>query len=417
MSEKLDRLIAEKREEFRPEDVDWSRVEGELFARVEADRRRARAHAAREQGHVWAAAAAALAAAIVVLVLVARPRPQRAAVEPEGDGVAAALMAVRGSGDLLVNGAPAAIGASLHLGDVVEGRGVQATFVRPGRVTVVVEAGARAVVARVEEPLVLTLDRGAVDAQVVPVPSGEAFAVDVDGSRVAVHGTHLRVAREGGHVTVDLSEGVVSVGRAPRVGSVLGTLVTAPAHAEFAAADVRGTMRVSHDPGSVREPESGFDTAVAPASRATVAGAVAAPEPARAPALPSEAHLASSAPPSKNVPAPYDSVGAVESPAAPTVDTAASPAPPPEQTSPDPDADNTVASAVRHCMSTHPRPPDVSVAVSTTLHLWVNAQGNVRSARFEPPVAPDVNTCAAEVIYRTRFAKHGSVNIRVDYKD
>jgi hypothetical protein len=417
MSAALDKLIAEKRDEFRPEDVDWSRIEGDLFARVEADRRRARAHAAREQGHVWAAAAAALAAAVVVLVLVARPRPQRAAVQPEGDGVAATLMAVRGTGDVLVNGAPAAIGAPLQLGDVVEGRGVQATFVHPGRVTVVVEAGARAVVARVEEPLVLTLDRGAVDAQVVPVPSGEAFAVDVDGSRVAVHGTHLRVAREGGHVTVDLSEGVVSVGRAPRVGSVLGTLVTAPAHAEFTAADVHGTMRVSHDRAAVREPESGFETAVAPASTEPP-GAAVAPEPGRAPALPAEVRLASSTSPSKNAPATSDSAASpVEPPVAPTVDTAASPAPAPEQTGPDPDADNTVASAVRRCMSTHPRPPEVSVAVSTTLHLWVNAQGTVRSARFEPPVAPDVNTCAAEVIYRTRFVKHGSVNIRVDYKD
>jgi ferric-dicitrate binding protein FerR (iron transport regulator) len=410
MSDALEKIVAEARHELREPSVDWSAVERGLFARVEADRRATRARATRERGHLWLAGAASLAAAVVVLVLVARPSRQAAQAD---DGVAAAtLVAVRGAGVILVNGRPATVGAAIHGGDVVEGQGAQATFVRSGRVTVVLEAGSRAVVARVEDPLVLTLDRGAVDAQVVPVPSGEAFAVDVDGSRVAVHGTRLRVEREACHVTVDLSEGVVSVGRAPRVGSVLGTLVTAPAHAEFAAADIRGTMTVSHEPAAVRELAPAFEASASSVATTAIANP---PAPARSPGVAAEVRPALNAAPRTVSTPPAES--AVEPPAPPagTGSTAASPATPPP--GPDPDAENTVARAVRICISEHPRPVDMTVVVSTTLHLWVGDDGNVRSARFEPPVAPDVNACAAEGIYRTRFTKSGSVNIRVDFSN
>jgi ferric-dicitrate binding protein FerR (iron transport regulator) len=412
MSDALEKIVVEAREEFRPKAVDWYAVDHGLFARVDADRRAARARATRERGQHWTAAAAALAAAGIVLVLVARSGHQRPTAQSDGDGTAATLLGIEGAGEVLVNGAHASLGAGLRRGDVVEARGATATFARPGHVTVVIEADARAVVARVEDPLVLTLDRGAVDAQVVPVPSGEAFAVDVDGARVAVHGTHLRVARSDGKVTVDLSEGVVSVGRAPRVGSVLGTLVTAPAHAEFTAADIRGTMTVTHDPSAVREPQTAFGPAAAlpqvtPATNPAV--------PARLPvASASEAHPTVNAAP-KPLPATPSAESVVEPPAAPS---SAGPAPlPSSPTAVDPDAENTVAGAVRACISEHPRPDGMTVVVSTTLHLWLGGDGSVRSARFEPPVAPDVNTCAAAAIYRTRFPKSGSVKIPVDFSN
>ena len=40
--------------------------------------------------------------------------------------------------------------------------------------------------------------------------------------------------------------------------------------------------------------------------------------------------------------------------------------------------------------------------------------GSVRAARFEPPVAPDVNVCASPSIYRARFPHGGTATIRVD---
>ena len=45
------------------------------------------------------------------------------------------------------------------------------------------------------------------------------------------------------------------------------------------------------------------------------------------------------------------------------------------------------------------------------LHLDLDADGNVRAARFDPPVAPDVNACAAPAIYRTRFTHGGSADV------
>ena len=181
---------------------------------------------------------------------------------------------------MLVDGKVVAGGVPLKLGDVLETGGARATIERPGKVTLTLEPGLKTVVTHVQGALILALERGAVEAQVVPVASGEAFAVDVDGSRVAVHGTHLRVAREGQRVVVDLNEGVVSVGAAPRAGSVLGTLVNAPAHVEFMASDPAGTLEQTHDPSAVRTPE--------PAPPASASRAVALQHPAasawRAPA-------------------------------------------------------------------------------------------------------------------------------------
>jgi hypothetical protein len=238
--------------------------------------------------------------------------------------------------------------------------------------------------------LVLALTEGAVEAQVVPVPNGEAFAVDVGLSRVAVHGTHLRVERFGEHVIVDLSEGVVSLGPAPRVGSTLGSLVTAPAHAEFGVSDAEGSLTLTHDPSAVRPPLSTTLSASAPA-RPPAQAVAAAPQPKP------EAVEARPA-------------GAV----APRVEPHSSPAP---RVAPvDPNPEGTIASAVRACLAERPRADNVTVEVSTVVRLDVDADGTVLHARFDPPVTPDVNACASGPIYRTRFARGGSVAVPVELR-
>jgi hypothetical protein len=57
------------------------------------------------------------------------------------------------------------------------------------------------------------------------------------------------------------------------------------------------------------------------------------------------------------------------------------------------------------------------VVVSTTLHLDLNDDGTVHAARFEPPVAPDVNGCAAPAIYRARFPHGGAATLPVDFSN
>ena len=241
MSDALDRLVRESRPELGTREVrnvDWARSTRAL-PRVEAERaaeraRRSPGGAGRGVGgRRWAALAAAAAVAFVVGEGAAPAhvewlsQARRRGRQP--DDRCRRRAAARCSS----TASPRPSGTLLHEGDVVEARGAQATVDRPGKLTLVLERGARATVTHVQGALVLALEEGAVEAQVVPVPNGEAFAVDVGASRVAVHGTHLRVARAGGHVVVDLNEGVVSLGEAPRMGSTLGTLITAPAHAEF----------------------------------------------------------------------------------------------------------------------------------------------------------------------------------------
>jgi hypothetical protein len=406
MSDRLRKLIDESRDELgarEVRDIDWDHLDRELFARLDQERRLERTRAVGQRTPAWGVGAAVLAAAACLALVAGKthstrsqtldgPAPVAVAVAPAAGSVTGVL----GGGDLLIDGKPATTGATLHLGDVVETRGTSVTVERPGKLSMIFEAGTHATVTHVQGVLVLALDTGAVEAQVVPVPSGEAFAVDVAGTRVAVHGTHLRVARDGDQVVVDLNEGVVVVGPAPREGSTVGTLVTAPAHADFASPDLAGTLKVTHDAVAVRPP-NGITVSAQP----VVPGTASAMTLPAAPATTSRPADARPTAPVVRPTPPAPPAGAAPSPSVPAAD---------------PNAAATLAAAVRACVMAHPSPENVTVVVNTTLHVDLDADGNVRAARFEPPVAPDVNTCAAPVIYRTRFAHDGSADVPVDVK-
>lgn len=94
-----------------------------------------------------------------------------------------------------------------------------------GRVTIHLEPGTVATVLDLGERVHLSLESGAVSADVVPVAGGEPFAVDVAGRRVAVHGTRLRVALLGQSVQVAVAEGSAVVGLPHGGGRTEGTLV------------------------------------------------------------------------------------------------------------------------------------------------------------------------------------------------
>ena len=49
-------------------------------------------------------------------------------------------------------------------------------------------------------------------------------------------------------------------------------------------------------------------------------------------------------------------------------------------------------------------PSSVKVSVSSTLRLDINPDGKVRAARFDPPLKPEIMSCAAGVIFG-RFAE------------
>jgi hypothetical protein len=66
-------------------------------------------------------------------------------------------------------------------------------------------------------------------------------------------------------------------------------------------------------------------------------------------------------------------------------------------------------------MDERPAGENVTVLVETTLYLGLQDDGTVRSARFEPPIAPDVNACATPAIYRAHFAHGGSASVVLSY--
>jgi ferric-dicitrate binding protein FerR (iron transport regulator) len=394
VSDALDRLVREARADLgtrAADQVDWARVDRELFRRIEAEKATEQLSSSRGRG--WAITSGALAAAAAVAFVVAKSGTMSTEHQRGAAAEAAGIVAAIEGGALLVDDKAATVGVVLHEGDSVDARAARATVDRPGKLTFVLERGAQVGVTHVQSAsLVVALQEGAVEADVVPVANGEAFAVDVGSSRVAVHGTHLRVARSGEHVVVDLNEGVVSLGDAPRAGSTLGVLITAPAHAEFTAGQSETTLIVTHDPAAVRQPMT-----ITAADQPTAVSAI--PGPARLPAMARQT-------------GPVGHVAAGPAPTATQRPAPVAPAAPAPVVEVDPTT--AIAAAVRSCFRDHLHGDGVTLVVNTTVHLELGEDGSIRTARFDPPVAPDVNSCAGAMIYRVRFGHGGSEAIPVN---
>lgn len=420
----LDRLVHEAKRELEPRvsDATWAAMEERLVARVAAERSalvdevNVTSITARRRARVFQIGAAALAVAAAIAIFV---RNEPGAVLSDGslrsqaELSAGSLRATEGPGEVRVDGVVASAGHVLRTGDVIEVDGARAVLERSRKVmwllergaTAAPEAGARARVKSAGESLVLGLEDGAIEAQVTPVPSGEAFAVDVATEktlvRVAVHGTHLRVSRKGTQVVVDLTEGVVSIGVPPRTGSTYGTLVTAPSHVEFDAANLEGTLKIEHSPASVRPavPLVSHDAPVT--ARNDVPAA-----PARGPA-------ALVAPATVPRPASTDRPDRVRAPDPSPTEPVAKPNPgkaalPPREA---------LALAVRDCALARHRPDNVRVTVTSSLKLKIAAGGEVETAQFDPPLLPEIQTCASAAIYKAKVEESagGTVTIPIDF--
>jgi hypothetical protein len=153
------------------------------------------------------------------------------------------------------------------------------------------------------------------------------------------------------------------------------------------AFDALETLQVNRDPSSLRWPAPGTPPAASDTTTTTE------PHPAGAAA---SAHTS----------VPTSERAESRPPSAPVAPAAAA-----SVTEPD------LASIVKKCMAERPRAENVTVLVKTTLHLALGDDGWVQSARFEPPVAPDVNACAAQSIYRTHFDHGGTITVPVDFKN
>ncbi len=414
---KPERFKNELRKDAGP-DLDFDRMEAALMARVSAEsaRRKLRSRVSMGIGALAMAAAAALVIArsdglrmeSASLASDNRGSDQNTAADP-GAGALESGSVVSLSG---ASKSPHALGRgdSLRRGDEVETS--RAIFRASGRVVFAVSGSteaesARLSVSETDRPIVLSLSRGVVEAQVDKVTSGEAFAVDVPSEsnsvRIAVHGTHLRVARNGGHVTLDLTEGIVNVGRPPKSGSTYGKLVTAPAHVEFDVASLETSFTMTKDVDKVRVAEALSPTqAFAPLDPHAMPQGPALQDPeSLVPGNAQPVSPSNAKPVFAQAPVVAQPQAGPANPSAPK-DPGVVPAP----VEPRVDARTAINDAIASCAQEKLRNTgELTVTLASTLNLRVGDDGYVQAARFEPPLDPAVQKCAASTIYKVHFTE------------
>ena len=406
--------------------IDWSEVDARLFQRIAAER--SRNEFERRRRIAWGVgslAVAAAAAAIWIAVPANRgdaahnPTPLAAIPASLGPSVGS-VVSIDGAGDIKIDHQSAQNGSSLHQGQRIEAERARAVFERvdPSGIAYTFESGSRAAVKEALPTLVFALETGAIEAQVQHIKTGDAFAVDVGQARVAVHGTHLRVAREGEFVTVDLSEGVISLGTVDGAREVL----VAPVHAEFNANRVRETLRVDREQSRVRVPFGlrrwpELVSSFATPSRESNAPLAKTPLAIRnAPVGPQGQEEIGQVPELFPTPAPQ------QNPVAPVPEKGRE-APKTLAHAGDPTAE--ITSGVQRCIESDGRvfgqrsegePHEVRVSVTTSLYLLIGPEGQVVKANFDPPIAPSAMACAAGVIHGpAKFATPGERTIQIRY--
>ena len=352
----LKQLILELREQSAPE-LDWQRMETRLLQAPKPEPRNAvLSFLSRLR---LPAAGLVAAAAVAAVVLARRPAPT------------AALPVAKVSNEPL-NGDQLALGTRVTAGNralVVEHHGRARWTLEPHATASVSDAG---------EFLTLRLEAGALSAAVVPNPKPETFAVEVGGTRVAVHGTAFRVERVADRVLVSVSEGTVAV---EPTGSH-----SAPAF--LLRRDSRGSFALDGRTGNVEGNASAVMSDSGARSHREIAptehAAVAHPS---APATHANNHLNTAAP-TADEPTPQL---ASALPVQPSIS----------------DIESGVSSAVvlmNRCFHDLTRSGDIRVSANTGLTLTVSGEGAVKSATFAPPLAPAVEDCAVNGLRSLAFA-------------
>ncbi len=352
----LDRLILELREQSSPE-LDWDRVEQRLLREPKPEAQRVS-----WLSRLRLPAAGLLAAAAVLTVVVAR-RPAALPV-PAPAHSTAKLSTDPLNGDQLALGAHVTAGARPL---VVEHHGRARWTLEPHASASVVNAG---------EFLTLRLESGAVSATVVPNPKPETFAIEVEGTRVAVHGTAFRVERAGDRVLVAVSEGTVAV-EPSGVHSAPAFLLRRDSRGNFGldghSGSVEGNASAVMNESGVRSHRQ-----VARASSPGAARPTHDSEPvaSAAPLAPSHAAVAATA---------------QTLPVQPSIS----------------DIETGVSSALvlmNRCFHDKTASSGNAVSANTGLTLTVTGEGAVASVTFAPPLAPAVEDCAVNGLRSLTFA-------------
>lgn len=383
-------MIEELRAEAPPE-LKWAEVERKLMLDVvKSDAARAAREAAAPRSPFMQAFAFAAAAALIAFGVSTsgggNAAPAAARLEPIAVDVTQIQEAPGepGARDL----------AKLDAGDVIVTSDAPVTFRREGVVAFTLAPSSRITVRSAGDShgigTTVELERGAIHAEVTPRPASEglveAFAVEIASTRVAVHGTAFSVGRTEAGIIVDVEHGTVAVGPTGHVGVTTGHILVGPSRASFSldgGRQARFLPRVAATPAQML-------AAAAPAlDAAPVQGALAAVDTPEVAPTALGVHAA--------IPA---HVAVVEAPAAP-----AAPDAPIEQpavaAAPAVLSEAVIAARLRQCFeraSAGDSGGTTAVSVVSTLHLSLKADGSVKSAIFNPPLKPELMSCAGGAI-------------------
>jgi hypothetical protein len=377
-------------------DLDWERIEAKVLSAVEiapvATKVAPRVSVARwvPSPPTWVstpwpmAVAAAAAAALIYGSPTGAPRAPR---EPEE-----ALTAVTRTGS------PARNLASLEVGDVARTDGRSAVYDKAGVVRFALAPNSRIeVVANdIDEQraggMTVALLEGSLHADVKPRTEGEVFAVEVERTRIAVHGTSFTVVREGDRVIVDVAHGSVAVGPVGYRGSTHGWLVVGPDRAVFSLDGARQATWL----GAAPEAASAAIEPVVEPPPATVSGASASR--GKRPLAAATTRVETTAGSTKGEVA-ASSVGA------PRV-TAWGSGAIVEGHDPSEQEASEMAAILRQletCYEKQVSSFGVRFSVESSLKLTILPSGAIREGVFTPPLSPTLMSCANKAIGAAHF--------------
>ena len=404
------RALAREAADMPVPPVDWDRVQQGILAGIADDEKPGRMElpplsdgrpiatptgSVHRVGSPWAVALAAAAA--VALVGGAR---WGALQGPAAPHVAQTTHAVRGI----------TLGDSLELGDVVESKTRSLAYEKPGLVTFTVAPESRIQLTRAdrdgERPgaLTIALNEGSVHAEVRPQAQGEAFAVEVGHTRVAVHGTSFTVSREGDRVIVEVAHGSVAIGPTGHPGTTQGWLLVGPDQASFSLDGAREAQWLGAPSG-----ESGSDTARTGATRPDRPPSVVDAESARSP---KQASMAGST--ARGVHPPS---ARIESTSRGSDDTASEKPQTADARTPAEQDEATTAAILKGLDACYERQVSsfgVRFSIRSSLTLAILPNGAIREGVFDPPLSPTLMNCARDAITQARFPSAASVRqIRV----
>ena len=387
-------MVEELRAEAPPE-LKWADVERKLMLEViKSDEARAAREAAAPRSAFLQTFAFAAAAALIAL-----------GVSTSGSGaapVAAALSEPIMVDIAQIQAAPGEPGAldltKLEAGDMVVTKDAPVTFRREGVVAFTLAPSSRITVRSAGDSrgvgTTVELEQGAVHAEVTPRPASEglveAFAVEVGGTRVAVHGTAFSVGRTEAGILVDVEHGTVAVGPTGNAGITMGHILVGPSRATFSLDGGRSARFLSREPALLArtaQPLAAAAVIAAPPSHGAIAAVDAQQE--AAPAAPG-AHVAAPA---------HAPAAVIEAPAPPPDGVAASL--PVAPAAPASLSEAVIVARLRQCFeraNAGGSGEAVAVSVVSTLHLSLQADGSVRSAIFTPPLKPELMSCAGGAI-------------------